>query len=211
MDISRTETQHEIARFQHPPKVILYLLALRLVRNALLPGLLRDGIHDRLPAHSRNRLFARRINVGEEKQICLLEGAAKFILERLCARVAMRLEHCEHAFAPRAASTRERGAYFRWMVPVVVHNHEPLAAILDFKPPPRTAECLQRLGDFRERHANFRRKRDHARCVAHVMPPRHVQRHRSERFAAARHDEVRLKILRVQCVEAVKSCARLPI
>ena len=97
------------------------------------------------------------------------------------------------------------------MVAVVVHDHVAVAAILDFKTPPRAAEGLQRLGDPGEGHAEFRSQRDDADGVALVVPAGDVERDRTERFAAAQHAEVRLEIFRMHVIEAVKSGARLAI
>ena len=148
VDIPRTQRDNQIARLQDAPDVVSDLLATWLEGAVLLPRLLRNRINDRLPAHARNRLLAGRINIRHYEHIRIFKRTAKVFFQRLRARVAVWLKHCHDALPPRLPCACKRRADFRRVMPVIVHAHEPLAAIRDLKPPLRPAKRLQRLRDF---------------------------------------------------------------
>ena len=148
VDVARAEGKNEVAGFHHPADVERDFLPHRLEAYAFLRSLLRDCIRDCLPAHAGNRQLACGINVRQHEHIRVLKRPAKIIPQRLRARVAMRLEHREDAFPSRAARGRERRADLARVMPVVVHDHEALGAVLDLEAPPRAAERFERLRDF---------------------------------------------------------------
>ena len=72
-----------------------------------------DFVDDRLAADSRNRRFARRINIGDHHAVGIVEGAPEFFAQRLRARITMRLKHGQHALASDRSRGLQRGAGFR--------------------------------------------------------------------------------------------------
>ena len=125
-----------------------------------------DLIDDRLPADAGNRRFARRINVGHDDTIGVIEGRAKFLPQRLGPRIAMRLKHRQDAFAPGRFRGRERGANFGRMMRVVVDQQKALALVLDLETPAGVLETAQRSGDLLERNSQFGGERDDTERVA---------------------------------------------
>ena len=98
VNVARTETENEIAGLEHVADIAMQPVQPRLIGRAAMS--VRDHfIDDRLSADSRNRRFARRINVRDEDAIGIVEGRAKFFPQCLRARIAVRLEHRQDAFA----------------------------------------------------------------------------------------------------------------
>ena len=162
-----------------------------------------DLIRNRLPGHAGDRRLARGVNVRQYEHIRVLEFASKLIAQRLRALFSFRLEHREDALAPRAARGRERRADFARVMPVVIHDHEPLRTVLDLEPTARTTERFECLCDFWKWNTQLRRQRDHACRIAHVVASGDIQRERTERLAAPCCDEVRLEIFRMHILEPV--------
>ena len=67
----------------------------------------------------------------------------------------MRLKHGEHALATNRSRRLERGADFRRVMPVIVHQKKTGAVVLDFEPPARVLELRQRLRDFFKRNTEL--------------------------------------------------------
>src|SRR5690242_3456168 len=96
MNISRSETQHQIAGINNIPNVTMDRFSSRLIGHvamAMGDHLINNG----LSAHARDGSFARGINVGDDHPICVIEGGPELSPQSLGARVAMRLKHREHA------------------------------------------------------------------------------------------------------------------
>ena len=64
----------------------------------------------------------------------------------------MRLKHGQDAFAADPARCRDRGANFRRMMGVIIHQQKPIALIFNFESPPGVLKFSQRLSDFIERN-----------------------------------------------------------
>ena len=111
--------------------------------------------------------FARRINVGDNNAIGVDRRRAKFLSQRLGSRVAMRLKHCQHAFAPGRSRGREGGPDFGRMMRVIIHQQKPVAGIFDFETAARVLEiCASDSGNFLKRNSELGCERDDAerRC-----------------------------------------------
>src|SRR6266404_1125132 len=89
------------------------------VMDVFVSGLANSG-NKGFAGDARDRRFAGRIDVREDEQVGLIEGAAELIPEMLRARIAMRLEKNQQAVKLTAASSFERGANLRRVVTVVV-------------------------------------------------------------------------------------------
>src|SRR5690349_5816436 len=81
-----------------------------------------NGAGQGFAGHAGDGGLARRIDVGQDENVCLIEGAAEFVPKMLRARVAMRLEEHEQAIELAAAGGAKRGANFRRMMAVIVNN-----------------------------------------------------------------------------------------
>src|SRR5207248_6437411 len=76
VNVASTETQHEIADIEGVADIAMHALEPRLVTRTAMTAL-HDLIDNRLPADSRNRRLACRINIRNRHAINLIEGAAK--------------------------------------------------------------------------------------------------------------------------------------
>ena len=103
-------------------------------------AVLRDRVGDRLAANARQGGFARRVNIGDDDMIGVVESRAEFVPQRLGAGIAMRLEHRQDAFAAGRARGRERGANLGRMMRVVVDEEKAIALIFDLEAAARVAE-----------------------------------------------------------------------
>src|SRR5437660_1154801 len=110
----------------------------------------RNGVGNGLPADAGNGRLARRINIGNDDAIGLIEGSAKFLSQRLGSGVAMRLKHCQHAIAPSRTRGGQRGTNFCWMMRIVIDQQKTIAGIFDFETPARVLKFGQRFGNFLE-------------------------------------------------------------
>ena len=86
-----------------------------------------DFIDDRLSADARERRFARRINIGHDNAIGVIESAPKLLPQRFRPRIAMRLKHRQDAIAPGRFRGRERRANLGRMMRVIVHEQKAVA------------------------------------------------------------------------------------
>ncbi len=168
-------------------------------------------VDDRLAGDAFDRRLARGVNIGHEDRGGIVKRAAELVLQRLRPRVAVRLKHDDDALAAGVLRGGERRADFARMMRVIVDHHVAIGAELDLEPPARAAKRLERLRDFRERHAELRGERDDRKRVAHIVPAGDVERDRAERLAVFQRAEMRLEILRVQVVETIYGAGALAV
>ena len=85
VNVAGAEAQHEIAGVEHVADIAMHPFETRLITHAAMT-VSHDFVGNRLAADARNRRFARRINVGHNHAIGVVEGAAKFTCTALwCA------------------------------------------------------------------------------------------------------------------------------
>ena len=107
-----------------------------------------DLVRDDLSGHSRDRRFIRSINICHDCAVRIVERATEFLPQRFGARITMRLKHGKYAFAADRSGRLERGADFRRVMPVIVHQKKTRTVVFDFEPAARVLELRQRLCDF---------------------------------------------------------------
>src|SRR5262249_12179641 len=174
MNVSGTETENEIAGSEHVADVAMHAHKTRLISHSAMT-VRQYGIGDGLTADSGNRRLARRINIGDDDAIGLIKGGAKLIAQRLGARVAMWLKHCQHPLASGRTRCRQGGADFRGMMRVIVDQQKAVASVLDFETAAGVPKFGQGNGDLFERHAKLARQRNHDGGVLHIVPARNAQ------------------------------------
>ena len=82
----------------------------------------------------------RSVNIGHYYAVRIVERATKFLPQRFGARITMRLKHREHALAADRSRRIERGADFRRVMPVIVHQKKTRTVVFDFEPAARLAD-----------------------------------------------------------------------
>src|SRR4029453_14895634 len=105
VNISGTETQNEIAGLEHASYSPMHPFQTWLVTDTAMP-VRNDFISDYLSGHSRNRRFARSINVRHYHAVRIIERATKFLPQCFRARITVRLKHGKHALAPDRSRRR---------------------------------------------------------------------------------------------------------
>ena len=202
MNVSGAEAEHKIAAVENVANVAMDPLKARLITDGAMP-MRCDCVGDSFAADFWERRFARRINVGHDDTIGVIERAAEFFGQRLGARIAMRLKHGEYAFASHRARGLKGRFDFSGMMPVIVHQKETRAVVFNLESSPRVLEFPERSGDFIERHAELARQRDHTDGVVNVVLARHVQHPVSEFFAAAVNRKRRTEVAQLNVAGSV--------
>ena len=155
------------------PTIAMQPIEPRLIADAAM-AVRDDFIDDRLPADAGKRRFARRINVGHDDAVGVVESAPELAPQRLRARIAMRLKHRQHAIAPGRARGRERRANLGRMMRVIVHQEKALALVFDLETPARVVETCVATRRFSrtEFRAPWRARSRRARCSRCAGPER---------------------------------------
>ncbi len=174
----------------------------RLIAHAAM-AVRDDFIDDRLSADAGKRRFARRVNVGHDDAVGVIESAPELAPQRLGPRIAMRLKHGQNAITSGGFRGRERRANLGGMMRVIVHEQEAIALVLDFKTPPGVLEAAERSDDFLKRNSQLRGEGDHPERVAHIVAARNVQDGFAQFLAAAKNTEDRREILKIDIRAAI--------
>ena len=118
------------------------------------------------PVIPGNGRLTRRINVGDDDVIGVVECRAKFDAQRFGPRIAMRLKHRQHAFATGGFGGRERGADLRRMMGVIIDEQKALALIFDLKAAARVLKSAVTISRFsrKESRVRWRARSRRARC-----------------------------------------------
>src|SRR5207237_1733853 len=95
----------------------------RLISHATMT-MRRNGVGNGLAADSGNGRFARRINIGDDDAIRLIEGSAKFLSQSFGPGVAVRLKHGQHAIAPSRTCRGQGRTNFWWVMGIVIDQDE---------------------------------------------------------------------------------------
>src|SRR5262245_29475880 len=99
-----------------------------------------DRAGERFAGDSRYWRLAGCVDIGQDQDVGLVEGATEFVPEMLGARIAVRLEEDQQAVKFAAARSLKRGADFRWMVAIVVDDGDVVHRALDVKTPAHSAK-----------------------------------------------------------------------
>src|SRR4029077_15893063 len=127
------------------------------------------------PADPGNGSLARRIDVGDNNAIGLIESSAKFLSQRLGSGVAMRLKHCQDAIAPSLTRRGEGGPNFCWMMRIIIDQQKTVAGIFDFETPARVLKFGQGCGNLLERNTELGCQCDDSNGVLDIVPARNIQ------------------------------------
>jgi len=147
------------------------------------------------PADPGNGRLARRINVGDNNAIGLIEGSAKFLSQRLGSGVAMRLKHCQHAIAPSRTRRSKGGPNFCWMMRIIIDQQKTVAGIFDFETPARMPKFGQGFGNLLERNTELGCQCDDPNGVLDIVPARNIQPRFAQFLTLSENRKDRGKIL----------------
>src|ERR1051325_9748694 len=86
---------------------------------------------------------------------------------------------------------------------VIVYQEKALTLVLDLETSPGVLKTRQRGRDFRKRHPELARERNHAERVAHVVPAGNVQNRLAQFLAPARHRKDRREIAQLNLGSAI--------
>ena len=154
---------------------IMFEIAARRQIDRILPRLLCDLLHQRLPADARDRCLARCIDVRQEEQIRCGKACAELFAQQLRTRIAMRLKHTDEPPRVRLTRRSECCGNLRRVMRIVIHH--PNAALLALRL--ETALCpmklCERTPNLRELHTSKTRHSNAGKRIEHVVPPRNVE------------------------------------
>src|SRR6266568_871706 len=114
--------------------------------DVLVTGL-ANGSRKRFTCYARDGRFAGRIDIKQNKDVCLIERAAELIPEVLGTRVAMRLKEHEQAIELAAAGRFERGANLGRVMAVIIDNCNVIDYALDVKAASHTGKLHEAFAD----------------------------------------------------------------
>src|SRR4030095_2164547 len=106
--MSSAKTQTQIARLEQVSYSPVHPIQTWLIADTVMP-MRNDFINDDLSGHSRDRRFARSINICHDHVVRIIERATKFLSQCLGARITVRLKQGEHTLAPDRSRRSERG------------------------------------------------------------------------------------------------------
>ncbi len=192
-DAARTHGQHDVA-VGDDARERRRQLAHVLDEYRLEPAAPAHRAADRAPVGIRDRLLARRVDLGHEQRVGRRQRAAEVVDQVACARVAVRLER-EHQ--PPARPGLAHGVHRRLdlgrVMAVVVDQRHATGARRDFahhlEPPADALEARECALDRRVLDLELGRDRDRRERVPHVVHAGQVQRDRKRRPAGADHVE----------------------
>src|SRR6188474_2872191 len=92
-----------------------------------------DCIHQTFGVDPFEWFLPCRIDVGDDKHVCLIKGACKFLKAILRPGVAMRLEHNDNAMIPGLSGSIESRPHFCGMVPIIIDHGDAACLSFDLK------------------------------------------------------------------------------
>src|SRR5258707_12386277 len=120
MNVPCPQTQQEIPWVSGPGQRSMQALPSGNVLNRWVP-LFANRAHNGLAGNAPDRLFARRINIGNKDQIRAVECRAKVFPQSLSSRVTVGLKHHDNPFSPDCLSGTQSFPDFCRMMSVVVY------------------------------------------------------------------------------------------
>ena len=154
------------------------------VEAGKLEGIRMTRAPDRLAegpgGHPRDRLFAGRIDVGDDQTVGVAEGRQKFLEEGLRPGIPMGLEDDDDPSGPDLPGRGKRGPDLRRVMAVVVDHRDPVCLSPDFQPALGAGEPLEPLPDDGKGQVHLPRHRHRRQGVIDVEQSRNVELYRSQ-------------------------------
>src|SRR5580698_4925946 len=122
-DVARAYGQNCISRPRFFEQVFDALLHGREIEDVFVAGL-ANRFGERFARNARDGLLAGGVNVGEDENVGLIEGAAEVVPQRLRARIAMRLKKNQRAIELRGARRLQRRFDLHRVMAVVVNHRD---------------------------------------------------------------------------------------
>src|SRR5262245_46427899 len=139
--------------------------------------------------NSWDRRLTRRIDVGHDQNVGVVERCQELVVQVKCPRVAVGLEG-DDAPAGEALARRGQGRPdLRRVMAVVVHQQDPRHLALDLKAPLDAGEGGTRALDDRERDLEIQGDRRRRQSVRHVVDARDLEAELAERVSLVEHLE----------------------
>src|SRR5258706_6049226 len=111
-----------------------------------------DCLIERFASGAGDRIFARRINIGQHQPIRSFKCAEKFIEEISRPGVTMGLKNYRQWPLPAVADRADGGANLRRVMAVIVDDKNPFGLAFNFETPMDAGESAERVGDLSERN-----------------------------------------------------------
>ena len=132
---------------------------------------------------ARQRLLARRVNVGQHDVVGALERRPEGVHQRRGTREPVRLECDDDPAAERPGRREHRGDLGRVMT-VVVDDQNAVRLAAHVESPFHATELGQSCSDPFERQSKLQADHDGRQGVLEVVAARHVQRDRAKHLSA---------------------------
>src|SRR6267378_3595617 len=175
----------------------------------VLMASLADGVSERFARHTGEGCFAGGIDVDQNEDVGLVESAAEFVPEMLCACVTMRLKEHQQPIELAAARCFQRGTDFHRVVSVVIDDGDVVHDAFDVKPPAHPGKFSETFADQIRGNIQIERHRSCGRGVAHVVHSRRMsQLEDAEIVAFVREAKLALETLQLYLADDQVGLAR---
>src|SRR5215472_3732240 len=142
-DVAGAEHENEVAAAHDLEQGVGEALASGHPPHVQVPAAL-ESLVERIAAHARDRSLAGRVDLGEEQQVGVVEGAEEVVEEVARAGEPVRLERHQQPAREPLAGGAQRGADLLRMVTVVVHHENATLLAPYLEAPMNAAELLER-------------------------------------------------------------------
>ena len=133
-----------------------------------------------LDRHARQRVLARRVDVGEHDLVGQRQRRTKLVQQLRGARIPVRLEHAHDAARAGSSRRAQHGRDLGRVVTVVVDDGDPACLAFALEPALGATKLRQGRRDGRKRHVQLQADADRGERVEHVVAARHLQRQRAQ-------------------------------
>src|SRR5215472_7712625 len=141
-DAACADGQNRVGWARLAQQVLDSLLHRRKVMNVFVPGI-ANGFGKDFAGNAGNGRFAGGVDIRQDENVGLVEGATEFVPKMLRTRVAMRLKKHQQAAEFASTGSFERSADFRRVMAVVIDDGDAFAHALDIEAAANASELGQ--------------------------------------------------------------------
>ena len=133
-----------------------------------------------LRGYARNGALARRVDLGHNHGVGIVEAATEPFPQRARSAVSMWLKHGDHPSFPSGPHGIEGGRYLSRMMRVIIYEQDAGGLAPHFQPAGYSRKLAYAFADGGERDVQFQTHRDGGQSVGDVVPAGHPQEYASQ-------------------------------
>src|SRR5258706_1890852 len=145
-DVSRADSQNRVEGTRFTKQEFDAFLHGAEIKHVFVPGF-ENGVGQSLAGDAGNRRLARGVDVGKHNDIGLIESAAEFVPQALCAGIAMRLEEHQQPVEFAVGRGLQCCPNFGRIMAVVLVNRDVVDHAFDVEAPTDPREFSEAFAD----------------------------------------------------------------